>query len=249
MTSFTLKKISNPLSVSEKLHQARTKKNVSLKEVAKRINVSVKYLESIESGNYSQLPGDVYARNFLKAYIKFLCLDKAELLEQFSSEQNIYTKTSSGKDFKKPVARVSRMNLLVAPKVLRGIIVFLLALTVLGYLGVKIKAIVAPPFLTIEYPVDNIKIDTSFIEILGQTESETILSINGQQVFIDDQGKFTELIDLRSGVNIIEITAKKRHGKETKIYRQVVVEEIVDPASVTSEENENKIDPSATAAP
>lgn len=240
MSSFSAKVISNPLSVGEQLKQARLTTGVGLKEIAKEINVSLKYLQALESGDHKLLPGEVYAKNFLRAYLKFLNLDEKDFIDKFSSEQTLYSKTSTGKDFKKPVARISRINLLVAPKVLRGIVIFLLAVAVLVYLGREIKAIVAPPALVVSSPAENIQIASSFIEVTGVTEQDTILSINGQQVLIDEQGRFNELIDLQTGVNIIEVTAEKRHGKQTTIYRQVVVEEFIGPTD--SEENKNKLE-------
>ena len=247
MSSFSTKVISNPLSVGEQLKKARLTTGASLKEIATEINVSLKYLQALESGDHKLFPGDVYAKNFLKAYLKFLQLDEKDFIDKFASEQTIYTKTSTGKDFKKPVARISRINLLVAPKVLRGIIIFLLAVGVLVYLGIEIKAIVAPPVLVVSNPAENLQISYSFIEVTGVTEQEAILSINGQQVLIDEQGRFNELIDLQTGVNIIEVTAKKRHGEQTTIYRQVVVEEVLGPfEDQEGEENENKLDPSAS---
>lgn len=222
---FSTKQIANPLSVGEKLKQARVNANLSLAEVARRINISARYLEAIESGNHSLLPGEVYAKNFLKAYVKFLGLNEGEYVDRFASEQKIYTKTSRSQDFKKPVAKVSRVNLLVAPKVLRGVVVFLLAVAVLVYLGGRFKAIVAAPELTVTSPVENIKTAENFIAVSGQSEVGTVVSINGQQIVIDEQGNFNELIDLQTGVNIIEVAAEKRHGKQTKVYRQVIVEE------------------------
>lgn len=223
---FSSKQISNPLSVGEKLKQTRVSSQLSLADVATKINISAKYLEAIETSNHRLLPGEVYTKNFLKSYLKFLNLNESEYLDQFASEQKIFNKTNRGQDFKKPVARVSRANLLVAPKVVRGVLVVFLALAVLGYLGGKFKAIVAAPVLVVESPAENIKTAENFIAVSGRTEMDTTLSINGQQVVINETGQFNELIDLQTGVNIIEIMAEKRHGQQTKIYRQVVVEAV-----------------------
>ena len=225
MTSFSSRKIENPLNLGEKLRQTRQEKNLSIKEVSAKINISARYLEAIESGNFKELPGEVYAKNFLKAYTKFLDLNTEEFIALFKSEHTIYNKTK-GKavnDFKKPVAKVSKMSMIVTPKVFKGIIIGMLALVVLGYLGAKVKAIITPPFLVVTSPSDDIVITENFIEIAGNSQSDVTLEINGQQVLANANGDFAETIDLQFGANVIEVKATKRHGKATKVYRQIVV--------------------------
>ena len=225
MVGFSYKKISNPLSLGQQLAQIRQGLGLNLAEVSRQINVSVKYLEAIEIGQYDQLPGEVYAKNFLKVYARFLGRDCQEYLKQYQSEHKLFRKTKSSQtaDFSQPVKRVSRLNLLVTPRIVRSAIVLLLVVACLGYLGLKVKAIVTPPALVVEQPADNLVTDQNFIEIIGQVEPETVLEINGQQVLIDESSHFAETIDLQPGVNIIEIAATKRHGKQTKVYRQVVL--------------------------
>lgn len=225
MTSFSSRKIENPLNLGEKLKQARQAKNLSIVEVSRKINISSRYLEAIESGNFRELPGEVYAKNFLKAYTKFLELDTNEFISLFNSEHTIYNKTKgkSVNDFRRPVEKILKRNLIVTPKVFKGVIIGLLALIVLGYLGAKVKAIVTPPILVVTSPVDDVVIEQNFIEIAGSAEGDVVLEINGQQVLADESGSFTETIDLQLGANVIEVKAVKKHGKETKVYRQIVV--------------------------
>lgn len=225
MVGFHSKEISNPPRLGQRLKECREIAGISLSQAAQATNISVKYLEAIELGQFDKLPGEVYAKNFLKTYTNFLGLNGEDFLAYYQSEQKIYNKTRKGSDsdFKKPVARVSRFQLIVTPKIVRGVIIGLLALACLVYLGVKIKAIMTPPALMVTSPADNLVTDQNFIEVIGQTEPEVILEINGQQVLADRQGNFSETIDLQTGVNIIEIRAEKRHGKQANVYRQVVL--------------------------
>lgn len=228
MASFQHKEISNPLSLGERLKKCRQKSGVSLAKTAQATSISVKYLVALESGEYHKLPGEIYAKSFLKVYTEFLGLPYDEFLSSYQKEQKIYSITrTDNKDHKKPVERVSLAQLIVAPRIVRGIIIGLLVLACLIYLGVKVKVILSPPILIVEQPVDNLVTAEKFIKVTGKVEGEKeiVLKINGQQIFIDAQGAFSEAIDLQTGANIIEISAQKRHSKETKIYRQVVVVE------------------------
>ena len=213
--------------MGERLKACREKSGCSLTEAARATGVSAKYLTAIESGQLNKLPGEVYARNFLKVYSKFLGENCSECLSLYQSEKNIYTKTkkSDKVDFKKPVERISKFHLVVTPKIVRGLVIGLLALACLVYLGVKVKAIVTPPTLLISQPADNLVTKDNFINIVGQAEPEAILAINGQQIIADEEGNFNETIDLRPGINIIEVKAEKRHGQQTKKYLQVVMVE------------------------
>ncbi|MDD2807573.1 MAG: helix-turn-helix domain-containing protein [Patescibacteria group bacterium] len=227
MVGFSTKKISNVPSFGERLKEAREQLGITLSEAAHSTNISFKYLGAIEAGDLAKLPGEVYAKSFIRVYTRFLGLNAADYLSAYSSQQKIYSKTvmTSDKDFKKPVERISTAKLLVTPRLIRMALIILLVIACLGYLGIKIKAILTPPVLIVDQPSDNIVINNKFIEVSGQIEKETTLEINGQQVLANQAGHFDETIDLQAGANIIEFKAEKRHGQQTKIYRQVVVNE------------------------
>lgn len=225
MVGFSYKEISNPLSLGQGLLERRKQLGLELSEVAHQINVSARYLEAIEEGRYDKLPGEVYAKNFIKSYVNYLGCDYQACLKQYQSENKVFKKTklSPATDFSKPVKRISKIHLIATPKLIRTFIVLMLVFSCLGYLGLKVKAIVTPPELTVLMPEDNLVTSENFIDVAGRIESESTLQINGQQVLTDQDSRFNETIDLKPGVNIIEITAKKRHGKQTKVYRQVVL--------------------------
>jgi len=224
MVGFRRKEISNPLCLGEQLKGRRVELNITLAEVAKKVCISKNYLEALEEGRYDELPGEVYLKNFLKVYTKFLNLDYKHLLECCQSEKKIYNKTKQHKvnDFKKPVERVSRFNFVATPKIIKGLIVVALAICCLAYLGIKVQGIMEPPFLIVHSPANNLNTSQNFIEINGEAGKEATLEINGQQVLANSDGFFKETVDLLPGVNSIEIKAKKRHGKEIAIYRQII---------------------------
>ncbi|OGY43924.1 MAG: hypothetical protein A2729_01215 [Candidatus Buchananbacteria bacterium RIFCSPHIGHO2_01_FULL_39_14] len=225
MVGFRFKTIDNPLSLGEKLQQTRLNLGINIREVAKATNISAKYLSALEAGDYRSLPGEVYGRSFLKVYAKFLALNTDEFLLAYESEQKIFNNTQkdNGPDFKKPVKRISAVHLIVTPKLIRSILIGFLVVACLVYLGWKIVAILTPPRLLVEEPVSNLVTNQSFVEVAGMVEPESNLEINGTQVLADLQGRFSETVDLQPGVNIIEVVAEKRHGKQTKKYLQVVV--------------------------
>jgi cytoskeletal protein RodZ len=67
--------------VGKKLHEARTRKKLSLQEVEEATKIRGRYLQAIENDEWDQLPGDTYARAFIRTYGRFLGLDGDRLAE------------------------------------------------------------------------------------------------------------------------------------------------------------------------
>src|SRR3989338_1091553 len=225
MVSFRTKKINSVPSLGEILSQAIQKHSLTIDQAARSTKISSDYLHYLESGNYDRLPGEVYAKNFLKVYAGLLHLDPAGLISRYLSEKNIYFKTRqiSKNKIEQPVERLRRIHFLVTPKLIRNFVLAGLLIIFLAYLGFKVKGMFAPPWLDIYSPTQNLVTAENIIAISGQTQKETILKINGQKVLADNSGLFSETVVLQPGTNLIEITAQKKHGQPTKIYRQVVV--------------------------
>ena len=92
------------------------------------------------------------------------------------------------------------------------------------YLLFYFKNVIAPPHLKVNYPQENQVVNSFLLNVSGKTEPESEVKINNQLTIIDDDGKFSEDIYLKSGVNTIAITAKKKHSRESSVVRQVLVE-------------------------
>ncbi len=228
MVTFITKQINNFKSVGEKLSNKRQEIGISLLVVSRATKISSRYLEALENGEYSKLPGEIYAKSFLRSYAQYLKLDADQIVSQYISEQKIFSKTQKIEnhlDVKKPVERISWHHLLVTPKIIRNFLIGILILICLIYLVGKFRAIVSPPFLQVTVPVNNFLTSQKVIEVTGQVEKEAVLKINGQQVLADGAGNFSETLVLKSGVNIIEVSAEKKHSKQALIYRQVIVSE------------------------
>jgi cytoskeletal protein RodZ len=68
------------------LRKARLERGLSLQEVEATTKVRSKYLQALEEEDFDQLPPPVYARGFLRSYIRFLELDEEELLQLYPHE-------------------------------------------------------------------------------------------------------------------------------------------------------------------
>lgn len=78
-----------------------------------------------------------------------------------------------------------------------------------------------PPELLIESTEDEAVVSEERIAIVGQTEKGAILTINGQRVILDSEGKFNYPLRLSEGENRVLIIARDAAGNESKIEKKV----------------------------
>lgn len=68
--------------VGNKLREARTRRHLGLPDVEVATKIRCRYLQAIENEDWDQLPGDTYARAFIRTYGSFLGLDGERLAEE-----------------------------------------------------------------------------------------------------------------------------------------------------------------------
>src|ERR1035437_1533968 len=72
--------------VGDRLRDARENRGVDLYRVERDTKIRSKYLAALEDGEFSDLPGDVYARGFLRNYASYLGLDPDDIEEEWREE-------------------------------------------------------------------------------------------------------------------------------------------------------------------
>jgi len=70
-------------SPGEKLRSARNEKGLSLDQVSRDTNITIRYLEALESENFSVFPGEPYVIGFLKNYSSYLELDVQKVISLY----------------------------------------------------------------------------------------------------------------------------------------------------------------------
>lgn len=72
--------------IGDILKKEREKQKLSLQDVEQGTSIRAVYLEALENGEYDKLPGEVYAKGFIKNYGNFLELNGEELVKKFIAE-------------------------------------------------------------------------------------------------------------------------------------------------------------------
>lgn len=223
MTSFLPKKISGIQTLGEKLVQHRQGMGLSQDKAARLININVRYIKLFERNNYKELPADVYSGNILKRYAALLKLNPHMVIETFNKEKSLYQKTKKSKSVLEVKWWHKIANFFLNPRFLKYISVALILVSVLYYLGWSVNKIISPPPLLITSPSENFITTDRQVEVIGQTQKEVNVKINNQSILTDQTGAFKITLDLQNNLNIIKISAQKKHSKEQVVYRQVIV--------------------------
>ena len=86
-------------AIGKTLKEKRIEKGLTIEDVSDSIKIRRKYLEAIESGNYSEIPDKVYTKSFLKIYAEYLGLDQVYVLKRYldevSQEENVSIPTKT----------------------------------------------------------------------------------------------------------------------------------------------------------
>jgi hypothetical protein len=73
--------------IGGRLREARMRAKIDINEVELRTKIRAKYLRAIENEEWDLLPGDVYAKSFIRTYGEYLGLDTLQLIEDFKRHQ------------------------------------------------------------------------------------------------------------------------------------------------------------------
>jgi hypothetical protein len=69
--------------IGNTLREARNRRKVDLSEVEEATKIRIRFLRAIENEEWDVLPGEIYARAFIKTYATYLGLDGERLAEDF----------------------------------------------------------------------------------------------------------------------------------------------------------------------
>lgn len=75
--------------LGERLREARESQGISISQAAVETRILQRYLVALEDGDHQHLPGDVYARGFIRNYAEYLALPAEELIEQYRRERGM----------------------------------------------------------------------------------------------------------------------------------------------------------------
>ncbi|PWB38816.1 MAG: hypothetical protein C3F02_01870 [Parcubacteria group bacterium] len=216
MPGFKQKRAVSGQSLGERLKKIRLDQGHTLEEAEVKTKIQLKYLEILENGEYDLLPGDIYARVWIKAYTNFLGVPPEDFLADYKIEKQV-SENINKYDRLNQQRRQPKDSVVLRPRNVKLALITLIILAVVGYLIWQVNNIIAPPNINIREPKNNFITTESQLMISGQTVAEAELVINGERVLTDNSGLFSQPVNLVPGLNKFKISAKKKHSRTNYI--------------------------------
>ena len=205
-------------TVGSILKEARIAKKLTLADVEKVTKIRAKFLDAIEQDAYQLLPSPIYAKGFVKNYGEYLGLENTRVMAFFRRQTddvkrlNILPNKSED---------IGSKGLRITPGRFITFVVGVFIFVFLIYVGFQYQKLYIPPTLTITTPVQESIVKEKKLDILGTTNPDATLMVNGISVTVRSDGRFFTQITLEPGVNTITILATSRYGKTTTVVRKV----------------------------
>lgn len=188
-------------------------------DLSARTGIPAKHLKKIEKGEWCDLPSGVYVKGFLKKYARMVGLDEAEVATRYENEWNqicaLPVSFAAGKQ------NLTRFGFLKNIS-LRVILISAAVVFVVGYVSWQFKVILERPDLNLTNPkTEDVTSAAAVLELAGHVSPGAALTINNDPVYPEEDGVFKKDVELLTGLNVLEIKAVSRFGKESKIIRRV----------------------------
>jgi cytoskeletal protein RodZ len=180
------------------LHNERIRQNRSVMRTAKALAIERKRLIGLELWEKSQLPPEPFRVGLLNSYADLLGVATISPAQpRLRSRQLLGTVGRTG----------------IVSRWLVGGVVSVAILSLAAYVFLTGWSYFAPPKLMVTQATQYVT-KNDFIQIQGTTSKQTIVRIDGQAVTVDEDGRFTSGVYVRSGQNDITITAINSLGRQ-----------------------------------
>ena len=208
--------------LKEIIAEAIDNKNFGVKKLSEATGIHEHHLKLFLEGELSKLPPAPYVRGYLTKIAQALDLDRDHLFRVYKNEVD-NKKTSSG-----PTDRLPDNRFAIKSRGKTFIFSAILASAVVVYLIWNANKLIGAPYLAVIRPSEEaVTTSQSSVTIEGKTDFSNKLTINGEQIYLEKDGRFQKEYDLQEGLNNFEIIAKKFLGREIKVIKKVIMETTV----------------------
>lgn len=221
----------------EYLTSVRKGLGLSLDDAVNKTGVCLKYLQALETGNYNELPPEVYVTGFLKQIAQVYSIDSADLIAQYKKESGITQQVVNPKPLKESGFKEFVKKLTITPRFVSIAAILIFILGTVGYLSWQVTSLSRAPKLQITSPMSNAKVLGAVVMVEGKTDPGSIVEINKQNVLVGQDGKFQTAVSLTNGQAELRIEAKNKFDRSvTKTIPLVVEQQIPRVAGAETEQ-------------
>lgn len=202
------------------LQSARLEKKTEITDVSRITRIRPNFLADIEADDFQRLPSGTVARGFIRNYSEFLGLNPEYVLAIFRRD---FIENRQGRIIPRgmvePVEKISFWT----PR--STIVAAVTAIFVLfaAYLFYQYQLLTGPPTLVLSSPPAVQTVTDPNLAVIGRTDPEAAVSVNGQLISLDKGGQFSFRIPLETGLNKITVIATAKSGRTTSLTRSITL--------------------------
>lgn len=206
------------LNFAEFLGERIKDSGLNLKKLSEVSGIAFKHLEEMAAGNLENLPSAPYFRGYLIRLGKILNFDPEPWWNELKASgavRGAHTPATKNRFEKKSLPPLVWLGALAA--------------VILIYILSQLPRITGKPEIAITSPGQNPAIvSQNGINLAGYLKNGGSLYINGEETSIDKNGGWSKTVLLQTGINTLQVTAKKFLGGETNIMEQIIYEPPLD---------------------
>ncbi len=188
-------------------------KGISIERLAQITGISERFLGSLVEEKYQELPPAPYVRSYLIKIAQALGLDGNELWQEYLAESELIRRAGEHDTLPQNRFTVTRFNWKLVAAVLAGVIVLI-------YVLLHIPSLVDAYKFSVNIP-DSAVVSQADFTIQGTVNENDQLTLDGEILYSDSNGKFEKLVTLKEGWNTFEFKVKRLLGAEKTFTKQI----------------------------
>ncbi len=209
-----------PDSFGVLLRMLRESAGLSLDKLSELAKINKHYIEYLENEEFGKLPPPVYIRGFIARCGKLLGEHKtSSLLRLYAARTNqkLETQTAIREN------KAAKISFVLRPEHLAFILASFFLLTIIVFLAARFTPFLFEPNVEVFKPLsENTIINFPVLDIEGRAHLSSVLTLNGDALYIGEKGLFSKTLELEEGVNRIVFTAKNIFGRKIEVVKRVV---------------------------
>ena len=191
------------------MKQRRIDQGYSIDEAAQASGVPQRHIKLLEAEQVERLPSFLYVKAFLSRYCQFLSVDCDPVTLAYEKLFERIKPTPP-----RPPSAIKIKKTKITPRRISLISIIALFVVLGGFALWQSSFILKPPELTITQPGLEQQTTLDNILVSGLTDPQATVTLNGEQIFVDNNGTFQETVLLNEGINTLTIISSSRFGKQ-----------------------------------
>ncbi|MEI6533188.1 MAG: helix-turn-helix domain-containing protein [Candidatus Roizmanbacteria bacterium] len=206
------------LTIGTLLLNERIKRKLTVQQIEKEIRIRSKFIEAIETNDWSLFASKIYIIGIIKSYAKYLGIEEEKALAFFRRDYEHQEETSTFQKRIQPHTLNSTSKRIVVSSVVGIFVIFFC------YFGYQLFVYFSPPFVDIISPKVSIIKNADRVKIIGKTEKDASVTILGEKVYKDTEGTFTYEFPIIKGTNTLYIEVIGANGRRTIVQKKYILE-------------------------